>query len=37
MLHIVKNVVVVAETFDDDYMDPALDVVDVAASLVAVD
>ncbi len=27
MLHIVKNVVVVAETFDDDYMDSALDVV----------
>lgn len=26
MLHIVKNVVVVAETFDDDYMDSALDV-----------
>ena len=33
MLHIVKNVVVVAETlFDDDYMDSALDVADVAAS-----
>jgi hypothetical protein len=27
VLHIVKNVVVVAETFDDDYMDSALDVV----------
>ncbi len=26
MVHIVKNVVVVVETFDDDYMDSALDV-----------